>query len=197
MEHARELIQTYGYWALLVGTFLEGETILVVAGALAGQKLLALPWVIVSALLGGMAGDQLHYFIGRYKGPWLLSKFEQQRPRVEKVLGLVHRHRILLVLIFRFLYGLRTVTSFTLGMTRMPIWLYAPLNAVGAAVWASAFAVAGYLFGYHVLPMFKHYRLTFLGAVCTVAMVLWLIRVWRLRWINRRKTASTTEPPAT
>jgi membrane protein DedA with SNARE-associated domain len=197
MEHARELIQTYGYWALLVGTFLEGETILVVAGALAGQGMLELPLVIASALVGGMAGDQLHFFLGRYKGPWLLSKFEHQRARVEKVLGLVDRHRILLVLIFRFMYGLRTVTSFTLGMTRMPIWVYAPLNAVGAAVWASVFASVGYLFGYHVLPLFKHYRLKFLGVVCIVAMVIWLIRVWRLRLHARRKAASAAERPAT
>lgn len=197
MDHAKELIQTYGYWALLIGTFLEGETILIVAGALAGQGLLELPYVILSALAGGMAGDQLHFFIGRYKGQWILSKFVNQRERLEKVLRLVQRHRILLVLIFRFMYGLRTITSFTLGMTRMPIWLYAPLNAVGAAVWAATFATAGYLFGYAVLPMFKHYRLKFLAVVCLVAMVAWLVRVWRARWISRRKTASTAERPTT
>ena len=197
MEHAKDYIQAYGYWALLIGTFLEGETILIVAGALAGQGLLELPYVILSALAGGMAGDQLHFLIGRYKGQWILSKFAHQRERLEKVLGLVQRHRILLVLIFRFMYGLRTITSFTLGMTRMPIWLYAPLNAVGAAVWAATFASAGYLFGYHVLPMFKHYRLTALGVACVVAMVIWLVRVWRARWLSRRKTASTAERPTT
>jgi membrane protein DedA with SNARE-associated domain len=197
VEHAKDLIQTYGYWALLVGTFLEGETILIVAGALAGQGLLELPLVILSALAGGMAGDQLHFFIGRYKGEWILSKFAHRRERVEKALGMVKRHRILLVLSFRFMYGLRTIMSFTLGMTRMPIWLYAPLNAVGAAVWATVFASAGYLFGYHVLPMFKHYRLKFLGVVCIVGMVVWLVRVWRARWLSRRKTASAAERPAT
>ena len=197
MDHAKELIQTYGYWALLIGTFLEGETILIVAGALAGQGLLELPYVILSALAGGMAGDQLHFFIGRYKGQWILSKFVNQRERLEKVLRLVQRHRILLVLIFRFMYGLRTITSFTLGMTRMPIWLYAPLNAVGAAVWAATFATAGYLFGYAVLPLFKHYRLKFLAVVCVVAMVIWLVRVWRARWLSRRKTAPGAERPAT
>jgi len=197
VEHTKDLIQTYGYWALLIGTFLEGETILIVAGALAGQGLLELPYVILSALAGGMAGDQLHFFIGRYKGQWILSKFANQRERLEKVLRLVQRHRILLVLIFRFMYGLRTITSFTLGMTRMPIWLYAPLNAVGAAVWAATFASAGYLFGYHVLPMFKHYRLKFLAVVCLVGMVAWLISVWRARWLSRRKTVASAERPAT
>jgi membrane protein DedA with SNARE-associated domain len=197
VEHYEHLIRTYGYWALLLGTFLEGETILIVAGAFAGQGVLELPFVILSALAGSMAGDQLHFLIGRYKGQWVLSKFSNQRERLNKVLRLVERHRILLVLIFRFMYGLRTITSFTLGMTSMPIWVYAPLNAVGAATWAVAFASAGYLFGYHVLPLFKHYRLKVLAVVCVVAMVLWLIRVWRARWLSRRKAVSTAEPPAT
>ena len=200
MEHLEHLIRTYGYWALLVGTFLEGETILIIAGAFAGQGLLELQFVILSAFAGGMAGDQLHFFIGRYKGQWILSKFANQRERLEKVLRLVERHRILLVLIFRFMYGLRTLTSFTLGMTRMPVWLYAPLNAVGAAVWAVTFALAGYLFGYAVLPVVtraKHYQLKVLGVLCIVAMVIWLVRVWRARWRSRRKAASTAERPAT
>jgi membrane protein DedA with SNARE-associated domain len=197
VEHYEHLIQTYGYWALLVGTFLEGETILIVAGALAGQGVLELPFVVLAALAGSVAGDQLHFWIGRYKGDWILARFANQRELLEKALQRVERHRILLVLIFRFMYGLRTVTSFALGMTRIPIWLFTPLNAVGAAAWAATFASAGYLFGVAVLPMFKHYELKVLGVMCIVGMVIWLIRVWRERWLGRRKSASTAERPAT
>ena len=155
-----------------------------------------MPLVILSALVGGVLGDQLHFFIGRYKGRWLLSKFASQTERMEKVLLRVEKHRILLVLIFRFMYGLRTVTSFTLGMTRMPIWVYAPLNVIGAIIWATVFTSAGYLFGYAVLPVFtkaRHYQLTFLGVVCVVAMVIWLIRVGRARRLRRRNAASLAQ----
>jgi membrane protein DedA with SNARE-associated domain len=197
VEHLEHLIRTYGYWALLVGTFLEGETILIIAGAVAAQGLLDVHFVMLSAFAGSVAGDQLHFFIGRYKGQWILSKFANQRERLEKVLRLVERHSILLVLVFRFMYGLRNLSSFALGMTRMPIWLYAPLNAVGAAVWAAAFASAGYLFGYAVLPVLtkaKHYQLKVLGVVSVVAMAIWLIRVWRARWLIRRKAVSAAQP---
>lgn len=40
------LIDTYGYPAILIGTFLEGETILVLGGIVAKLGYLKLPWVM-------------------------------------------------------------------------------------------------------------------------------------------------------
>jgi len=55
------LIDTYGYWAILVGTLLEGETILLLGGFAAYQGYLALPWVILAAFIGAFCGDQLFF----------------------------------------------------------------------------------------------------------------------------------------
>ena len=59
------LIQNYGYWAVFVGTFIEGETILLLGGFAAHRGYLALPWVIVAAFFGSLCGDQLFFFLGR------------------------------------------------------------------------------------------------------------------------------------
>lgn len=59
-----QLIDTYGYWAILVGTLLEGETILLLGGFAAYQGYLALPWVILAAFIGAFCGDQLFFFLG-------------------------------------------------------------------------------------------------------------------------------------
>ncbi len=59
------LIRNYGYWAVLVGTFLEGETILVLGGLSAHLGYLKLPWVIAAAFCGTLPGDQLYFFLGR------------------------------------------------------------------------------------------------------------------------------------
>ncbi|HYB20914.1 MAG TPA: hypothetical protein VEH09_08285 [Thermodesulfobacteriota bacterium] len=37
------LFDTYGYWAILVGTFFEGETVLILGGFVASQGYLNLP----------------------------------------------------------------------------------------------------------------------------------------------------------
>jgi membrane protein DedA with SNARE-associated domain len=50
---------------ILVGAFLEGETLLVIAGFLAHRGYLGLPFVIAAAFAGTLAGDQLYFHIGR------------------------------------------------------------------------------------------------------------------------------------
>ncbi|RYZ52689.1 MAG: DedA family protein, partial [Proteobacteria bacterium] len=62
------LILQWGYLALAIGTLLEGETILIAAGAMAHKGLLSLPIVIVVAILGGFTGDVIWYFVGRKYG---------------------------------------------------------------------------------------------------------------------------------
>lgn len=69
-----QLIIDYGYLALFIGTFLEGETILVIAGFLAHSGYLELHWVILSAFLGTFAGDQTFFYLGRFKGIAFLEK---------------------------------------------------------------------------------------------------------------------------
>ncbi len=64
----QELVSNYGYLAIGVGTFLEGETILVLGGLAAHRGFLQLPWVVVCAFLGAFSGHQLYFHIGRHKG---------------------------------------------------------------------------------------------------------------------------------
>ena len=53
------LVHTYGYAAVFIGSFLEGETTLALGGFAAQRGHLALPWVIAVAEAGGFLGDQL------------------------------------------------------------------------------------------------------------------------------------------
>ena len=74
LEQLSGFIKDYGYFALFVGTFLEGETILVLGGLAAAAGDLDLGWVIVVAFCGSLAGDQTVFFIGRFLGTRLLAR---------------------------------------------------------------------------------------------------------------------------
>ena len=74
MSDLESFVQSYGYGALFLGTLLEGETVLILAGLMAHMGLMKLPLVILVALLGSFLGDQFYFFLGRRKGGALLDR---------------------------------------------------------------------------------------------------------------------------
>jgi membrane protein DedA with SNARE-associated domain len=184
LETLTELIKTYGYLAILIGTFLEGETILILGGFAAHMGFLELPWVIVSAIAGSFSGDQLYFYIGRHYGPKIIAKRLSWQEGAEKVYKHLHRHKNLLILTFRFFYGFRNVTPFAVGAAHVSRSRFFTLNLIGAIVWAISFAYAGYLFGEAfrlLLDDFKRYELYVLFALVFVGLMIWLITLIRHR----------------
>ena len=177
LEH---VIDSYGYLALVVGTFLEGETILVLGGIAAKLGYLRLPWVIVSAFVGTLMSDQLFFFLGRWQGQAFLLKHPHWQSRAEKVRRMLERHRIPIIIGFRFVYGFRTVTPFVLGMSRVPVIEFVVFNIVGAAAWASTIAGLGYAFGKAMellLGDLRHYEKWILLSVIAVGALIWLLHL--------------------
>lgn len=188
------VIDSYGYWAILIGTFMEGETILVLGGLAAFQGYLALPWVILSAFAGTLCGDQLFFFLGRWHGHGILAKRPAWKGRVARAEKLLARFRTPLILLFRFLYGLRTVTPFVIGMSTIPTFEFVLLNALAALVWAVAVGVLGYLFGsavQTVIGNIKHYEMEVFGTIAVMGLCLWTIYFYRRR---KRKSALKESP---
>ena len=141
------LIIVYGYPALLVGAFFEGETIVLTAGFLAHRGYFHLPLVMLVAFVGALIGDQFYFHLGRTGGTALLERRPLWRERAQKVRALLERHQIPIILGFRFFYGFRIVTPIVIGMSRFNAWTFLLLNTIGALIWASAIAGAGYVFG--------------------------------------------------
>jgi len=81
------IVDTYGYVAVLLGTFLEGETILVLGGFAAHRGYLALPGVILAAFIGSLCGDQLFFFLGRRHSQAVLARRPHGRPGLTKPIG--------------------------------------------------------------------------------------------------------------
>jgi membrane protein DedA with SNARE-associated domain len=172
------LIDTYGYLAVLVGTFLEGETVLVLGGFAANRGYLALPWVIMAAFIGTLCGDQLFFFLGRKHSQRVLARHPSWKARADRAQRLLERFRTPLILVFRFMYGLRTVIPFAIGMSKVPTREFIALNIVSALIWAAIVGAGGYLFG-HALELMlgniKHYELEVLGAIAVIGALVWIV----------------------
>lgn len=141
----KEFLSAYGYYAILLLTFLEGETIVLLAGAVAATTGALNPWLVVlCAFTGSCTSDQIMFCIGKYFGPKALKRFPRLNNNVDRVSGLIKKYDILLILGFRFVYGVRNITPIMLGITRVHHLKFLLLNIVGALVWAASFTAAGF-----------------------------------------------------
>jgi membrane protein DedA with SNARE-associated domain len=180
----QSLIENYGYLAILVITFIEGETIVILAGIAAQLGFLELPWVIVTAIVGSVSGDQTWYYIGRHWGPKIIARRLSWREGAEKVYRHLERHQYWLILTFRFYYGLRNVTPFVIGSAQIPRLRFFALNLVGAIIWATVFASAGYAVGEafeEFIDDYHRYALYVIGGAFVMAFSVWLIALVRRR----------------
>ena len=187
------LISTYGYAAIAIGTFFEGETVLVLAGFATHQGYFKLPWVVFFGFLGSLCGDQLAFYLGRAKGMKVLDKHPYWKSRSKRVFDLMRRHQSLLALGFRFLYGFRTLTPFLLGASGVSPLRFLVLNILGAFLWAVSVAVSGYLFG-HVVELFlgkiKRYELYLFITLAVIGVI-----VWSVHWFRNHKLAGKPIEP--
>lgn len=170
------MIETYGYWAVLVGTFLEGETVLVLAGFTAHQGYLQLPVVMLAACIGSLAGDQLLFYLGRRHSDFVLRHRPAWKQRFKFVEQKLMRHRNIFLISFRFLYGLRTVTPFMVGMSSVPTLVFVCLNAFSALLWAVVIGSGGYGRALElVLGQIKTYEIVVGVVLALIGLLMWLI----------------------
>jgi len=175
---------SYGYIAVFIGTFLEGETILVMAGFAAHSGYLNLYWVIGMAILGSFLGDQLFFYLGARFGWRILGRFPKLKPRADRVQVLLERYHLPLILGVRFMYGLRIVGPLVIGMSSVNWLRFFVLNLIGAIVWAWLIGGAGYLFGQALelmLADLRHYEEAILLLMIMAGVAVWLGYRWRHR----------------
>ncbi len=187
MQHQ---IGAYGYYAVLVGAIVEGETILMLAAMAAASGLLDLRLVILCSTVSATTGDNLYFWLGRLQGKVLLRWFPALTPRLERFNALLTRWHTPLIVLLRFLYGLRTVGPMAVGMSNMSALGFLLIDAFSALLWSCTFSALGYLLGQQLLPLLSQPGAlrAVLRPLAPVAAGLLVIAltVW---WVRRRRAA--------
>jgi membrane protein DedA with SNARE-associated domain len=177
------LFAQYGYFVVFFGVFLEntglpvpGETMLLAGAALAHFGRLSLTWVIVTAIVGATLGDNLGFAIGRRYGRSLAERFGGHvgltAERLAQFDRFFERHGPRTVFIARFVTGLRVFGAMLAGGSglRWPTFLF--YNALGAIVWSTAIACAGYSLAYSWATLERWIGRTGLVALAIVVLVV-------------------------
>ncbi len=151
MEAWQAYIENWGYIAVFLGSLVEGESVIFVAGFLAHEGYLSLPKIILVSFLGTLLADQGCYFIGHYYGNSLIDKFPSLRPRADRAFQLLKRYDNFFILSCRFVYGIRTISPFVIGASGVGIKRFMILNFIAALVWSVSSCVAAYYFAYLIM----------------------------------------------
>ncbi|NIR58447.1 MAG: DedA family protein [Gammaproteobacteria bacterium] len=146
-------IATYGYLAVLIGVLIEGEVVVITAGILAYRQILQLDGVIAVAVLGSILTYQIFFLVGRTQGTRVLARRPRWQARVSRAQRLLERHHTWLTLSYRALFGLRMITPFALGMTRISHWRFLALDVLPALAWGFGFGCLGYYLGQELEPL--------------------------------------------
>ena len=177
MEWAQQIIEQYGYWAVFIGTFAEGEAVFVAAAALAAAGLLE-PWkVIVVAAIGAFIGHLFFFAIGRWRGMQIINSFEFLRTHHPKANKVLDHYAHWSVFIFQYLYGTRIVAAIMFGCSSIEFWRFFLLQIVNCITWAFVVYMAGHFLGIAALEILERYGfiglMVVIGAIVVIALLAW------------------------
>ena len=179
-EHLLWVAQNYGAWiyavlflivfcetGLVVTPFLPGDSLLFVAGTIAGAGEMNVHLMAGLLVLAAVLGDSLNYAIGHYLGPRVFRYEDSwffRKAYVERTHAFFERHGGKTIVIARFLPIVRTYAPFVAGIGRMEYGRFLLFNVTGALLWVVLLTYAGYLFGN--LPVIKdNLTLVILGII--------------------------------
>jgi membrane protein DedA with SNARE-associated domain len=142
-----EFLDQYGYLALTIGTFFEGETAILVASSLIHRGIFEAPYTIIFGFAGSFISDWLYYVIGRLNGKYFIEKRPALKARVEPVQRFFQRHKFQILISYRFLYGFRVIIPLIVGMSNIRPAQYLLFSIASGLFWATTVSTAGYFVG--------------------------------------------------
>lgn len=162
-QHLLAFSRDYGAWVyallflivfcetgLVVTPFLPGDSLLFVAGTVAGLGAVNVHLLVVLLILAAVSGDALNFSIGRWMGPrvfrmedsWFLN-----RKHLDVARRFYEKHGGKTIVIARFVPIVRTYAPFVAGVGAMNYRRFAMFNVGGAVLWVVLLCYLGFLFG--------------------------------------------------
>jgi membrane protein DedA with SNARE-associated domain len=190
-------LDRFGYLAIGL-VFLEdfgipvpGETVLIISAIYAGTGRLNVWLVALIGFLAAVLGDNVGFAIGHFGGRPLAERYGKYilltPERLDKAASFFDRHGGKVIVIARFVEGLRQANGIIAGITGMHWTRFLPFNALGAALWVGVWVSIGYFSGDHIDSIYNtatRYQAYF--AILVGLLILAFIGRRVLKWRKER-----------
>ncbi len=200
----------YGYWAIALLLLLEnigipvipGEFALIAGAVFAGTGRAGLNVVVVGivAVLASFAGAEIGYLIGRFAGREIVLRYGRYvliKPHhLDRAEAIVTRFGGIVVILARYIVGLREANGIIAGITRMRWDAFMIFNAVGACAWVATWVTIGDLAGGDIDTIYRDVNRYSLYFVIGLAVLLAAYIAYRLvrRRVRRGRDAAPAGP---
>lgn len=179
---------------LLPASFLPGDSLLLLSGALIAKGVMAFVPTLIILTVAASLGCWLSYLQGRWLGHtnlvkgWLLQLPAQYHQRAH---NLFNRHGLTALVIGRFLGFVRTLLPTMAGISGLNSTRFQFFNWLSAVIWVGAVVGLGYAFSQ--IPLVKRYESQVMTGLMILPLVLLLVGllggmlvIWR-----KKRTASS------
>lgn len=183
------ILTTYGYVAVFIGAFFEGEIVVMLSGLFAQQGYLSFPLVLIIVQVAAVLNDGMWFLIGRYRMPAALYSQEWFQRLAKRPMIIVNHSPQTLAFSMRFIYGFRSLIPLGLGLSELPARRFFLLHSMGTLMWSITYCTLGYFFGGVLEALFGRIRypelLMVAVAVIMVAVFISLGKILK-RFLGRK-----------
>jgi membrane-associated protein len=133
--------------AFFGGFFLPGDSLLFLAGFIAGQGENNIVYTIVLIFIAAVLGNIVGYYIGDKLGPKLFTKEDGiffQKGNILRAQQFYEKHGGKTLILARFVPILRTFAPLVAGIGTMTFKRFFTYSTVGAALWAVSVTLTGF-----------------------------------------------------
>jgi membrane protein DedA with SNARE-associated domain len=152
----------------------------------AAEGRMSITLLVILVTTAATVGNSAGYAIGRWGGRAALNKLKVNPQRQQHLDDLFKRRGGMVILLARFLDGLRQLNGIVAGVLRMPWWTFTAYNVAGAFLWTCTWGLGTYYLGrdIHVIAAFFHRHrplLLVLGGTAFLALLVYLLRFRRVQ----------------
>jgi membrane protein DedA with SNARE-associated domain len=159
-------LNQYGYLAVAglvliedFGVPVPGETVLILGAVYAGSGRLNIALVALLGFLGAVLGDNIGFAVGHFGGRRLVERYGRYvfltPERLDRATRFFERHGGKIIVVARFIEGLRQANGIIAGTTGMHWARFLLFNAIGAALWVAVWTSIGYFSGSHINTIYN------------------------------------------
>lgn len=183
-----EFLSKYGYIAIFILTFFEGESVLIAAGFLAFNGYLNEFAVILVSFAASYIGHGTFFLIALYKREAFLGLIQRfVKVNLLKLEALMAKYGVAAIFISQWIYGFRLLSAAVLGLSRMGTMKYFTFMLLSCLLWAMICTYAGYFFGAtleSLLGDIERYEKYIAAGLLIAGLLIWLIRDVRRKRAN-------------